>query len=183
MRGWLPVALVVLGIAAFLTYGSLLGPRSRAHINPSSRPDFAPGVVDTVSDGDTIHLSDGRRVRLVQIDAPEMADEECYAKEATSVLAKLAPLGGTVMLRHDPVLENRDRFGRVLAYVFKGGTNLNLRLVELGAAAPYFYDGGRGRYASRLLEAARAAKRDHRGLWGACPMTPLDPQRQVDTLR
>ena len=183
MRGWLPAALVVLGIAAFLTYGSLRGPHSRAHIDPSSRPDFAPGVVDTVSDGDTIHLSDGRRVRLVQIDAPEVAEEECYAKEATTALAKLAPLGETMTLRHDPVLESRDRFGRVLAYVFKRGTNLNLRLVELGAAAPYFYDGGRGRYATALLDAARAAKRERRGLWGACPLTRLDPQRQVDTIR
>ncbi len=183
MRGWLPVALVVLGIAAFLTYGSLLGPRSRAHIDPSSQPDFAPGVVDTVSDGDTIHLADGRRVRLVQIDAPELAGEECYAKDAAAALAKLAPLGGTVTLRHDPVLEDRDRFGRVLAYVFKSGTNLNVRLVELGAAAPYFYDGGRGRYATVLLDAARAAKRERRGLWRACPLTPLDPQHQVDALR
>ena len=67
MRGWLPVALVVLGIAAFLTYGSLRGPRSRAHIDPSSRPDFAPGVVDTVSDGDTIHLV-GRTPRATRAD-------------------------------------------------------------------------------------------------------------------
>lgn len=183
MRSWLPVALVLLGIAAFLTYGSLIGPRSGAHIDLSSRPDFAPGVVDTVSDGDTIHLADGRRVRLVQIDAPEVAGEECYAKGATRALAALAPLGGTVTLRHDPVLETRDRFGRVLAYVFKGHTNLNLRLVELGAAAPYFYDGGRGRYATALLDAARTAKRERRGLWRACPATELDPEHTLNARR
>ncbi len=125
MRGWLPVALVVLGIAAFLTYGSLLGPHSRAHIDPSSRPDFAPGVVDTVSDGDTIHLADGRRVRLVQIDAPELAGRSAMRRRrrgAREARATRRP----VTLRHDPVLESRDRFGRVLAYVFKGGTNLNV---------------------------------------------------------
>ena len=183
MRGWFPAALVLLGIVAFLVYGSLVGSRSGAHIDLSSRPDFAPGVVDTVFDGDTIHLADGRRVRLVQIDAPEVAEEECYSKEATRALARLAPLGDTVTLRHDPVLETRDRFGRVLAYVFRGHTNLNLRVVELGAAAPYFYDGGRGRYATALLDAARAAKRERRGLWGACPGTPFDPERRIHAVQ
>ena len=182
MRRWLPGVLVVGGAAAFLVYGSLHEPNSRAKVNPSASPDFAPGIVDTVSDGDTIHLADGRRIRLVQIDAPEIAEEECYAKTAARVLEGLAPLGSTVSLRADRALDTRDRFGRVLAYVFEQNTNLNLRLVERGAAAPYFYRGDRGRYADELLAAARQARGEERGLWGACPRTHLDPNRAVATV-
>ena len=180
-RQWLPGALIAVGAIAFLAYGSLKG-HTTPKVDASSSADFGPGVVDTVWDGDTIHLNDGRRVRLVQIDAPEVRDSECYAKEATDELARLAPLGSTVSLRADPALDRRDRFGRILAYVYKGTANLNLRLAELGAAAPYFYRGDRGRYAERLLAAARRAKAEKRGLWGACPRTRLDPSRAVDAV-
>jgi micrococcal nuclease len=60
---------------------------------------------------------------------------------------------------------------------------VNLELVRRGAAAPYFYDRERGRYASRLLDAATAARAARRGLWRASPSTELDPNRQVETGR
>ena len=173
---------MIAAAAAFLVYGSLIGPDSPARLDASSTPDFTPGIVDTVADGDTIHLSDGRRVRLLQVDAPEMADEECYAGDALRDLERLVPVGTTVTLRPDNVLDRRDRFGRVLAYVFKGRTNVNLELVALGAAAPYFYRGDRGRYADVLLAAARHAVTAKRGLWGACPGTRLDPNRAVTAM-
>ena len=181
MRRGLGPALAVVGVAAFLVYGSLKRADSAAKVDASSTPDFAPGIVDTVSDGDTIHLADGRRIRFLQIDAPEVSDGECFAKAAAQELEKLAPLGSTVSPRADHTLDARDRFGRVLAYVFNGPRNLNLRLVEIGAAAPYFYRGDRGRYASELMASAREAKATKRGLWGACPGTQLDPERQVET--
>jgi endonuclease YncB( thermonuclease family) len=183
MRSWLPLVLVVAGIAVFLTYGSIIGPRSRAHILQGSDADFAPGVVDTVSDGDTIHLSDGRRVRLLQIDAPEFAKEDCYAEEARRRLSALAPLASTITLTRDRRLDAHDRFGRVLAYVYARGMNLNVRMVQLGAAAPYFFGGRRGRFAAALLDAARTAKLAGRGLWGACPSTPLDPRHRIQVPR
>ena len=179
-RGLVPI-LAVFAVGALLVYGSLKGPASPARVDASSTPDLAPGIVDTVSDGDTIHLADGRRVRLVQIDAPEISDDECYAKEAARVLERLVPLSSTVFLRADRALDKRDRFGRTLAYVFEQKTNINLRLVELGAAAPYFYRGDRGRYADELMTSAREARAKKRGLWGACPGTQLDPGRQVET--
>lgn len=61
--------------------------------------------------------------------------------------------------------------------------NINVRLVAVGAAAPYFYDGGRGRYASRLEALAKRAKAEHLGLWGACPRTSYDPYNGVATRR
>jgi micrococcal nuclease len=88
-----------------------------------------------------------------------------------------------VTLDADPALDHVDRYGRLLRYVWRDGLNVNLELVRRGAAAPYFYGGDRGRYASRLLADAVAAKRAGRGLWGARPSTPLDPYRQIDTGR
>ena len=58
---------------------------------------------------------------------------------------------------------------------------MNLELVRRGAAAPYFFRGERGRFAEALLGAAREARAARRGLWGRCPETELDPERQVDT--
>jgi endonuclease YncB( thermonuclease family) len=53
--------------------------------------------------------------------------------------------------------------------------NVNLRLVAVGAAAPYFFDGRRGRYASRLERMAQLARAKRLGLWGTCPLTRYDP--------
>ena len=85
------------------------------------------------------------------------------------------------MLESDPSLDQVDRYGRLLRYLRRGSTNVNVALVREGAAAPYFYGGDTGRYADRLLSAAKAAKAARRGLWGACPGTVLDPFRQVET--
>jgi endonuclease YncB( thermonuclease family) len=138
-------------------------------------------VVARVTDGDTLRLADGRRVRLLQVDSPEHG--ECYGREARDALLALAPIGARVGLQVDPRLDRTDRFGRLLRYVRRGSTNVNLELVRRGAAAPYFFGGERGRYASRLLAAAEAAKRARRGLWGASPRTVLDPDRALDTGR
>ena len=140
----------------------------------------ATATVERTVDGDTLLLADGRRVRLVQIDAPEEQDGECYADDAAAVLEALIPAGSVVTLESDPALDDVDRFGRLLRYVVRGETNANLELVRRGAAAPWFFNGYRGRYADELLEATEAARDEPRGLWAACPGTPLDPERGLN---
>jgi endonuclease YncB( thermonuclease family) len=140
-------------------------------------------AVEAVIDGDTIELSSDRRVRLVQIDAPEAGESECWSDEATAELRALLPAGTRVRLARDPRLDDVDRFGRLLRYVFKDGTNVNVALVRRGAASVWFFEGDRGRYAGELLESAREAKTARRGLWGGCPRTRLDPLRAVETDR
>ena len=135
------------------------------------------GVVARVADGDTLTLRDGRRIRLVQIDAPELGTGECHSRASRTALLVRTPVGSRVTLDADPALDRVDRYGRLLRYVRRGAANVNVELVRAGAAAPYFYGGDRGRYASLLLAAARAARLAHRGLWKACPGTPLDPER------
>ncbi len=136
--------------------------------------------VDSVRDGDTILLEDGRRVRLVQVDAPELG-RECHGDEAAAALARLAPPGAELRLERDPRLDDVDRHGRLLRYAFAGTTNLNVEIVRAGTAAPYFYRGERGRYAGELVAVAQDAQRARRGLWSACPRARLRPERQVET--
>ena len=138
-------------------------------------------TVERVVDGDTLVLHTGRRVRLVQIDAPELSGEECYGRKARAALATIVPTGARVALVSDPSLDKVDRYGRTLAYVMKGRENVNLTLVRKGAASVWFYEGARGRYATQLMRAARAAKAAPRGLWKACPGTQLDPLHGVET--
>jgi endonuclease YncB( thermonuclease family) len=138
-------------------------------------------TVARVGDGDTIDLADGSRVRLVQIDAPELGEGECYGRQAAETLRELLHEGATVRLEPDPRLDDVDRFGRLLRYVHVGDANVNLELVSRGVAAPWFFEGVRGRYADELLDAAREAEAERRGLWAACPAAELDPEHGVET--
>lgn len=183
VRAWLPVGLMVLGTAAFLVYGSAKGAEPGPRLSPKVDTKLSSGFVVRVADGDTLTLADDRKIRLVQIDAPELSEGECYANEARLALEKLAPIGAQVTPVLDPKLDIRDGNGRLLAYLMKGATNLNVRLVKQGAAAPYFHQGERGRFADELMVAARAARARKAGLWGACPGTRLRPNRQVDSGR
>jgi micrococcal nuclease len=139
------------------------------------------GVVSYVRDGDTIELEDGDVVRLVQIDTPELAERECYARRAHALLRQLLPVGARVRVVEDPSLDRVDRYGRRLAYVFVGRTNVNLALVRRGAAAVWLFEGRRGLYATPLLAAERRARRVPRGLWRRCVGTPLDPLAPVSS--
>jgi micrococcal nuclease len=138
-------------------------------------------VVASVYDGDTLTLRNGRRVRLLQIDTPELGSGECYSRAARTALLGLAPPGKKVVLEADLSLDRVDRYGRLLRYVKRNGVNVNLELTRRGAAAPYFYRGDRGRFAGSLMRAAQSAKVAKRGLWRACPRTVLDPFRAVST--
>ncbi len=140
--------------------------------------------VERVVDGDTIALANGQRVRLVQIDTPEVYfGVECYGREASARTRALLPVGTAVYLLAEPATDRVDDYGRLLRYVVRvaDGVNVNLRLVAEGAAAPYFYDGRRGRYAGRLDALASRARSEERGLWKACRHTRYDPELGVET--
>ena len=140
--------------------------------------------IDHVADGDTVTLTNGVRVRLVQIDTPEVYfTPECYGREASAITKRLLPPGTRVVLTTEPATDSIDEYGRWLRYVIraKDGLDVNVHLVAIGAAAPYFYRGRRGRYARQLDTLARRARRLRIGLWGACPRTPYRPDDKVDT--
>jgi micrococcal nuclease len=156
--------------------------RSSSRSVPSAADETGHMVaVARIVDGDTLDLADGRRVRLLQIDTPELRGSECYADEASAQLATLLPTGTEVRIETDPNLDKVDRYGRALGYVLKGTENVNVTLVREGAASVWFYGGTRGKYASELEAAASEAYANGRGLWGACAGTVYDPSRAVAT--
>jgi endonuclease YncB( thermonuclease family) len=142
----------------------------------------AATTITKVYDGDTITLSSGERVRFLQIDTPELSTAECYGEEARSALVGLLNAPGQLTLKTDPRLDKVDRYGRLLRYVFIGKTNINLKMVEIGAAAPYFYKGDKGQYSAQILKAAQTAKAKSLGLWKSCPGTQLTPTNAVTTI-
>jgi len=97
----------------------------------------------------------------------------------------MLPPGTRVRLFPEPATDRVDQYGRLLRYVVrvKGGLNVNVQLVRVGAAAPYFYEGRRGRYASLLERLTLRARAKKLGLWGRCPRTQYDPTRGVSTRR
>ena len=148
-----------------------------------SRPE-ATYRIDHVADGDTVDLRNGQKVRLVQIDTPEVYfGTECYGPQAAALTKRLLPPGTVVRLSTEPATDRVDRYGRLLRYVtrVRDDLDVNVYLVRVGAAAPYFYDGRRGMYAALLDRLARRARAMHLGLWGTCPHTPYDPERGVAT--
>lgn len=125
--------------------------------------------VDHVVDGDTVWVDDlGESVRLIGIDTPEVYPElECFGDEARRRLLELIPAGTAVEVRFD--IEEFDRFGRYLGYVYReaDGLFINLAMVEDGFAetlriAPNV------RFAAELSEAEENAAEGRIGLWSAC---------------
>ena len=137
--------------------------------------------VRSVYDGDTLTLVSGEKIRLLQIDSPELSPSECFGKEARLALTKMLGQPGKLTLKKDPALDSVDRYGRQLRYVFKGNTNINLKMVEIGAASPYFYRSERGAYSKNLLKAAQLAQKRNLGLWSKCPGTALTPEAALTT--
>jgi micrococcal nuclease len=140
--------------------------------------------IEYVIDGDTVALTNGRHVRLVQIDTPEVYfSPECYGKQASRITKRLLRPGTAVRLYREPKTDSVDAYGRLLRYVFRvrDGLDVNVQLVRVGAAAPYFYHYRRGRYARLLVRLGLRARARHLGLWGRCPGTPWDPNHGVDT--
>src|SRR5436189_5334826 len=98
------MARVVIAAAALAAF--VLAPSPFAHAR------LAVAVLRVV-DGDTLVVSGGTRVRLVQIDSPEVGSGECYSRRAAKDLRRLLPAGAPVELRADPLLDRVDRYGRV----------------------------------------------------------------------
>lgn len=163
------IARALLGVVIALLAA---GCRDDATTSPPDPSAGQPATVEWVNDGDTLTLVGGTKVRLVQVDAPELTTD-CYGRAALRVLIDLAPKGTRVVLVRDPGLDERDRHGRLLRYVYVGERNVNLELVRRGAASPYFFRGDRGQLADELDDAVTGAQDRRAGYWGACPGAEL----------
>lgn len=161
--------------AGLLALVSALGASTSHAVSANATTASERARIAFVVDGDTLELTSGRRVRLLQIDTPEPGEGECFSRAAGRELRRLLPTGASVTLEADPPLDLVDRYGRLLRYIHRSGVNVNVELVRRGAATVWFYRGEQGRYARRLLGAGNAARRARRGIWGACAQARWNP--------
>lgn len=136
------------------------------------------GTVTEVVDGDTIKVEVRgfeTPVRLIGLDTPETRDPrkpvQCFGPAASARAKRLLPEGQRVILVTDPAQDTRDRYARLLAYVFTPGKkgprgSINFAMVGTGHAKVYVYGGTRFRHAVPFFRAQHRARKAKKGLWG-----------------
>ncbi len=148
-------------------------------IATAGAPTWVKAKVATVSDGDSMVLTDGRALRIIGINAPELgkdnAPDEPLARAARAELERLVA-GKTVRLTLEQ--EHHDRYGRLLAHVdLADGGSVAERLLEQGLACAVAISPNLQNLA-RYLDAEAGGRRAKRGLWGHAYFAP----RAADTL-
>ena len=141
-------ALLILGIGPFT--GLVSGPGEQA-------------LVTRVIDGDTLELANRERVRLLGMDTPERGQ---FLYQEAKVWLKGRIEGHQVILERNG--EDRDKYGRLLRYVWFEGRLLNLELVKLGLASVYMM-GPEDRYYEDFIRAETAAREAGLGIWQYTP--------------
>ena len=117
-----------------------------------------------------MRLDSGRveRVRYIGIDTPETRKPgvpgECYSERARAFNERLV---GNRAVELELDVEERDRYGRLLAYVYAGRTLVNAALVREGYAEPLTV-APNVRHETAIRRLARTARRDALGLWASC---------------
>jgi len=146
-------------------------------VRPSSAKGAPPGyTVVEVIDGDTIKVDIGEKivtVRLIGIDAPEPTEianphnqQNDYFGPEAAQYAKQLMENQLVYLIPDPMQSNRDKYDRLLRYVFlEDGTLVNAKLIADGYAYNYIYEPFQFMKQFDYLE--KQAKENRLGLWKA----------------
>lgn len=137
-------------------------------------PGYAFQVVKTVYDGDTVLLENGKKVRLLGINTPEVETPRKNAEpgglRAKQWLVKQIR-GKKVRLEMD--INRKDRYRRTLAHIFTtDGRHINVELVERGLATVNIYPPNL-KYADRLLDAQTRAETGSLGIWGKPAYAPI----------
>ncbi len=142
--------------------------------NTDREPARANGTVERVIDGDTVRVKiNGRaeNVRLIGIDTPETVDPHrpngCFGKEASDFTKAQLPRGTSVRLVLD--VEARDRFGRLLVYLYRMPDNIfiNAELARQGYANVLTYPPNVN-HADEFVRLVKEARDNNRGLWQSC---------------
>ena len=175
------VRLVLLVVALFVLLGISVpfaqqAPARAPEGTPSSIASSTLYAVVKVVDGDTIHIDvAGKKetVRLIGINTPETVDPrrpvECFGKEASSKAKELLE-GKKVRIETEASQGERDKYGRVLGYVYReDGLFFNKYMIEEGYAYEYTYRIPY-QYQVEFKTAQKEAEANGRGLWatGVC---------------
>lgn len=153
-------------------------PRPTTTTMLSALPAGDDTTVTRVTDGDTLVVSDGTRIRLIGVDTPELASDDCFSAEATDHMTSLVGPGTRVRLVYD--VGRLDRYDRTLAYVYRqsDGLFVNLALATDGFAQQLTVPPN-VRHAEDFGHAVADARTANRGLWSACQTTSDLPAATV----
>lgn len=168
--------LIILAVAIFVYFG-----QQRGWITPDLPAVVQPGFyhVAFAVDGDTIVVDTPggqETVRFIGVDTPETHDPrkpvQCYGPEAAA-FTKAEVQGKQVKLVADPLDTDRDRYDRLLRYVYlPDGTLLNLKLIQTGRGFYYPYFPFSKKVDFALAE--KGAQLKSVGLWANCRPTPTN---------
>ena len=152
--------------------------RAQTPACPSSRHDETV-TIKRITDGDTLQLRDGRKLRLIGVNTPELNNRhhaaEPLAVEARQMLQTLAPPGTPLTLRWGA--EKRDRYGRLLAHAFTpDGRNLSATLLAAGMGAGIHIPPNLWAIAC-YSRAENRARKQRLGIWKQAYFAPLDAHR------
>lgn len=141
-------------------------------------PDFIVARVKRIVDGDTMVVeTDGseERVRFLMVNTPESvhpdAKQNIPLGKVASDYTKENLEGKQVRLRFEPGHEQRDRFRRMLCYVFVQERNFNVELVEKGLSPYYTAFGTSSLYDDEFRAAEKRARQEGLGIWGDPELT------------
>jgi micrococcal nuclease len=135
---------------------------------------IAHAKIIKVVDGDTVEIDlDGHteRVRLIGVNTPETKHPtkpiECFGPEASAYMTQLLPKGAQLRIERD--VEARDRYGRMLLYLYLDSDNLfiNLDLISRGYGTPMSIEPNTF-HRNDFVHAAAQAEAANVGLWKAC---------------
>ncbi len=125
-------------------------------------------IVTRIVDGDTIELNTGDKVRYIGVNTPESVDPrrkvQCFGKEAARKNEELVG-GQAVRLVKD--VSDKDKYGRLLRYVYAGDTFINLELIKQGYAQVDTVPPDVN-YQDLFIQAEHEARLNQSGLWGEC---------------
>lgn len=160
-----PINLIIIGLLLFFV-AALVSIRETQNNQPKDTYS-----VKKVIDGDTIEIErygKAEKVRMIGIDTPETLDPrkpvQCFGKEASDKSKDLLS-GGRVRLEFDPIVGEKDKYNRLLAYVWSDNELVNLKLIKEGYANEYTYRSQSYKYQNEFKNAQTVAKESSIGLW------------------
>lgn len=144
-----------------------------------------------VVDGDTIQVNiEGKNevIRLIGIDTSESVDPrkpvQCFANEASKKAKEILTIGTKVSLEDDPTQGDKDKYNRLLRYVFlEDGTNFAKLMILEGYGHEYTYQTPY-KYMEEFKQAEKEAREGEKGLWAAdaCVTTPTPTMKANPTV-